>query len=234
MPSVPASTSPAASDLPRNVAACRPYLLVRARRLVGVEGAEDLVQDTLHRALDRASRFAPGTNLRAWLRRMMSNLAVDEWRKRKDHLQVAVDPATLPAPAGCQYDDRGEEGDRAGAAWAHLSSEEVHAAIRRLSPNLRTTFELHYQWQRRYEDIAGELRIPVPTVGTRLRRARERLRLLLSSPQAPAEPAGRGGSRIADLAARRRATATAAAVTADPSSLDGTSRPIAERAGTAR
>ena len=56
-----------------------------ARRLTrNDQAAEDLVQDALERAYTHYDRFQPGTNMRAWLFRILSNLAISQYRRRSD------------------------------------------------------------------------------------------------------------------------------------------------------
>lgn len=64
-----------------------------ARRLTGDEAeAEDLVQETFTRALGAADRFEPGTDLRAWLFRILRNLNLDARRRERRHPTVAAAP----------------------------------------------------------------------------------------------------------------------------------------------
>jgi RNA polymerase sigma-70 factor (ECF subfamily) len=152
------------------IAAARSDLLHRAQRMVGFSDAEDLVQSTLERALQHASRFQSGTDLGAWLRRIMSNLLVDEWRRRKPHCGGSLETEPAPAP-------------EPQPAWRELTSEDVDAAVPKLPPRLRAVFELHHEGAS-YAEIARRLNILPTTVGTRLMRARRRLRRLLSEPSA--------------------------------------------------
>ncbi|HZY05129.1 MAG TPA: sigma-70 family RNA polymerase sigma factor, partial [Anaeromyxobacteraceae bacterium] len=73
-----------------------------ARRLTGAEAdAEDLVQETFTRALGAADRFEPGTDLRAWLFRILRNLNLDRHRRERRHPAVAATPLEdLPAGEG--------------------------------------------------------------------------------------------------------------------------------------
>jgi RNA polymerase sigma-70 factor, ECF subfamily len=184
-------------DVFRDIAACRPGLLRRALGLVGPAHAEDLAQDAVERALRRLDQFRPGTNLEAWIWRIMANLAADMFRQRRVRAGASVEAETLAAPAPEDTAD-----------WERLTPEQVRAAVRQLSPKLRGVFELHHDWKLQYEEIARELRIPVGTVSTRLRRARLRLRrmltVVLDGPPPPAETARGEAAPVGDLEARRR------------------------------
>jgi RNA polymerase sigma-70 factor (ECF subfamily) len=133
---------------------------------VGPAEAEDLVQNTLERALSHADRFQHGTNLGAWLRRIMSNLMVDDWRRSRHHFSCLADDVPAPAP-------------EPRPAWHDVDVESVWAAVEALPPRLRRAFQMHTAGAS-YAEIARQLGIPTATVGTRLVRARLHLRRTLT------------------------------------------------------
>jgi RNA polymerase sigma-70 factor (ECF subfamily) len=178
---MPCPVRPDLDQLSRNIAACRPGLLFRARRLVGPGDADDLTQSTIERALSHIDDFQPDTNLFGWLRRIMFNLSVDGWRRRKAQLPCLVDPDDLPTPAADEQ-----------PAWAGLTRADVRGAARTLSPPFRRVFELHHEWGLSYAEIGRQLRIPTGTVGTRLMRARHQVRAALSALVAARSAADRG------------------------------------------
>ena len=186
-----------------DLAACRALLLQRARALVGAVNAEDLVQDAMERALRKAGQFEPGTNLAAWVTRIMTNLAADQWRKGRKWAPARISPDGLAAPTS---DDEPE--------WEGLSREDVREAVRKLSPRVRQVFELHHDWQLGYADVARQLGVPLGTVCTRLHRARRKLRELLSlaltEPGSEGATQPRGAGTIRHLTAKRRQGSTSA------------------------
>jgi len=134
--------------------------------------AEDLLQDTLERALRAAWRFRPGTNLHAWLVRIMRNLFTD--RCRRSALIRNVNARVLEADAVTEP----------AAPVSHLdllSMADVEAALREIGPEHRKVFEMAYVQRLSYGAIAERLRIPLSTVGTRLWRAKAKLRLALKN-----------------------------------------------------
>jgi RNA polymerase sigma-70 factor (ECF subfamily) len=139
--------------------------------------ADDLVQDTLERALRNAERWTAGTNLQAWLFTIQHNLFIDHCRghrltsRRPALLLTLVDAAREPAPI-----------------WETLTSADVLEACRSLDPRLREVFVLVAIEQRSYQDAARMLGIPVATVGTRIHRARGKLRSLLCQTLAGSGP----------------------------------------------
>ena len=140
-----------------------------ARRLCGnAADADDLVQETYVRALRALERYEDRGNLRSWLASIMNNLFIDRCRKAKrtpktemiDDLQVA-----MPEPV-------------APPAWAQVTPEQIRAALDQLAPAFREVYELHTAG-RAYDQIASDLGIPKNTVGTRLIRARKKLKEIL-------------------------------------------------------
>lgn len=139
--------------------------------------AGDLVQDTFERALQRRAQYQPGTNLRAWLCTILHHLFLDRCRARHRGPQHApLDEVALPAPEPASE-----------PAWAALTRDDVVAAVARLEPDFRSVYQLHSLEGVPYQEIAARLGIPKATVGTRLARARRKLRDLLMPARAADE-----------------------------------------------
>ncbi len=159
-------------DLARQL---EPFLYATALRLCGGNAADarDLVQDTLERGLQRINQLPPGSNLRGWLGTILHNRFIDLCRSRS---REPVEPLDDKASASAPQDTAAE------APWEKISAEELHQAVDRLDDDLRTVCRLHGLERRSYKEIAQRLSIPVGTVGTRLIRARSKLRSLLGGP----------------------------------------------------
>ena len=142
-----------------------------ARHLCGnTSDAEDLVQDTYARALAGASRFEDGTNLRAWLFRILRNCFIDQARRRKIVLELPDDDIDRIAPE--QWDATRLEQLR------YLGASEVTAAIAALPVEFRFVILLDLEGFSEAE-TAEILRCPPGTVKSRLSRAKARLRAAL-------------------------------------------------------
>lgn len=149
-----------------------PWLRGLALKLTrSMSDAEDLVQDTIERALRNADKFSPAreaSHLRAWLSSILNNLFIDRCRQR--HLQPAsLEGVDAPAPVS----------DAAEPVWARLDESHVRAALPSLPEEFRTVFELHLEGAS-YQQMAAKLGVPRATVGTRLLRARRLLRELMT------------------------------------------------------
>ena len=159
-----AELSCATADLMSQVVALRPVLLRSACQTVGQADAEDLVQGTIERCLTRLDHFRPDTNLLAWLRRIMSNLMVDGWRRQGRIL----------------FDERAEQdvvapGPYEQPLWADLDIDDVRRAVAALPEKFRVVFSLHYFDGLTYASIGARLNLRPNTVGTRLLRARRQV-----------------------------------------------------------
>ena len=153
------------------VVALRPVLLVLARRMCASEAdAADVVQDALESALQAGDRLHAVENLQAWLVTILHRRMIDLFRKREreqlgdppEEPEVTQDAPVADAPL-----------------WTRIGVEQLRAAVERLEPEFREVFILHAFERRSYKDIAAALAIPQNTVGTRLLRARRKLRVLL-------------------------------------------------------
>jgi RNA polymerase sigma-70 factor (ECF subfamily) len=169
----PSSRPPAATPHPVEALARQHYepLLRFATRLCGepVE-AKDLVQDTFERALRRYDTFDPAMSARAWLYSILHNAFIDRCRRRVK--TVSTESFDPPAPPAV-------EDEPAPPAWSRISTEQLRVAVDALAPDFREVYRKHAIDGRSYRDISVELGIPENTVGTRLARAREKLRRIL-------------------------------------------------------
>jgi len=146
-----------------------------ARYLVRTEAdAEDLVQETYARAFAAAGRFEPGTNLKAWLFRILRNLFLD--RLRRDRRATEPLDEDAPAEAG---DDAWLRGDVELEAMRRLVGAEIEGALRALSEEARTTVLLDVEGFTEPE-MAQVLGCAPGTVKSRLSRARATLRRRLA------------------------------------------------------
>jgi RNA polymerase sigma-70 factor (ECF subfamily) len=125
--------------------------------------ADDLVQDTLLRGLDKAHLWQPGTDLRAWLFTIMHNQYVNDIRRAaREQVPIDVDlvASTLPATTD-------------PSASRQLS--ELDHALGRLSKGQREVVLLVGLEGMSYDEAAKILRVPIGTIRSRLGRAREAL-----------------------------------------------------------
>jgi RNA polymerase sigma-70 factor (ECF subfamily) len=143
-----------------------PRLRRYARALAGDRiAADDLVQDTLERAWSKFHLYRRGTDLRAWLFTVMHNVHVNQLR------------ASRPA---AQLDEEMPELAQAARETDGLVLRDLDAAIRRLPPDQREVLLLVALEDMSYDEAASTLGIPIGTVMSRLARAREKLRAMLS------------------------------------------------------
>lgn len=142
-----------------------PRLRRYARALTGDAGrADDLVQDTLERALVKLDLWRPGSDMRAWLFTLMHNLFVNQIRSG--------------GPSQCELDEAADVPVSGGQADA-LAVRDIHAALVKLPTEQREVILLVGLEQFSYAEAAKVLGLPIGTVMSRLSRARERLRDLL-------------------------------------------------------
>ncbi len=155
-------------DFGAQATAVIPRLRRYARALTGnTLLADDLVQDTLERALIKRHLWRRGSDLRAWMFTIMHNVFVNQIRARAANATVALDAEAFAIAAPLNPIDFLEVGD-------------IDSAIRRLPDEQREVLLLVALEELSYGETAKALGIPVGTVMSRLSRARERLRIALS------------------------------------------------------
>ena len=158
---------------PQDIVAEIPRLRRYARALAGeAVRADDLVQDTLERALGKWSLWRPG-NLRAWLFSIMHNLFVNQARSPR-LVDYPGDDALPDLPTRATQNDA-------------LELRDFVLSLSRLPEEQREVLLLVVLEDLSYEDTAKVLDVPIGTVMSRLSRGRERLRALLEGSE-PAEP----------------------------------------------
>jgi len=152
-----------------------------ARRLVGSrEEAEDLVQETYARAFRSWRSFTPGTNMRAWLLRILTNLNVDRGRR------IQRTPDMQPLEEGDYYlankvaSAAGEEALEQDVVVERMSQDSVVKALSEIQPQFRDVVVLVDIGDFTYADAAQILDIPIGTVMSRLHRGRRALKQRLA------------------------------------------------------
>ena len=147
-----------------------------ARHLVGSrEEAEDLMQETYARAFRSWRSFQPGTNLRAWLLRILTNLNIDRGRRKQRS------PEMQPLEEGDYFlynrleEDVGAPADEERIV-ERLSQDGIVSALSTVPHDFRDAIVLVDIGDFSYQEAAQILDIPVGTVMSRLHRGRRILK----------------------------------------------------------
>lgn len=161
----------------RFIAEHRGVLEARARQLCrGHLDPADLVQECLLRAFRHYGSLRDPKRGRAWLLQILTRSFFDLLRKqRSEPAQQPLDDVDLP-----------ELPPEAAPAWDSITLAQLQAAVERLPEDVRGCYRMHALEGKNYVFIAAKLGIPSATVGTRLLRARRKLREILlpgSSPE---------------------------------------------------
>ena len=147
-----------------------------ARRLVSSrEEAEDLVQETYQRAFRSWRSYTPGTNLRAWLFRILTNLNIDRGRREQRT------PDIQPIEEGDYFlynrlEEAGGAADDEERVVERLSQDSIVQALSAVPHDFRDVVVLVDIGDFSYQDAAQILDIPVGTVMSRLHRGRRVLK----------------------------------------------------------
>ncbi len=139
--------------------------------------AEDLLQETFAKALTASEQFRPGTNLNAWLRRIMINVFISGYRKRRAEPQFVTGDAAGPQLLGAPSHD----GSAEDQVVRRLLDADLIAALRALPDRHRTVVYLADLEGLGYRQISALTGIPLGSVKSCLHRARHRLRADLAA-----------------------------------------------------
>lgn len=153
------------------VVALLPVLRRYAHALTGnAAWADDLMQDTAERALNKRLKWRPDSNLKAWLLTMLRNLYIDQLRKQHEAPDGGEDGPWPSEPLQEQVDG--------------LFLRDVQRALYCLPLDQREVLLLVGLEELSYQEAAAVLGIPRGTVMSRLSRARERMHDLMSGDEA--------------------------------------------------
>ncbi|MER9299260.1 sigma-70 family RNA polymerase sigma factor [Mesorhizobium sp. M0621] len=140
------------------------------------DAADDLVQDSLERALSRMANWTVGDTPRSWLLTIMHNLFIDQLRRAKRHAQaVTTISKTIDAIAMSPEAER-------------LVSVDVFSALQQINPERRAALVLVAVEGLSYDDASKALGIPAGTLASRIVRGREELRSILEGVAQPRRP----------------------------------------------
>lgn len=141
-------------------------------RLTGdQDNASDLLQETFIRLYNNRTKIDTEDNFKNWLYRVATNIAYDYFRKKKRENLISIDDESLSETIELEI------------SYSNLEKEilgiDLENALGEMRPHYRNILLLFYREGFSYEEIAGILELPLNTIKTHLRRARQELSELL-------------------------------------------------------
>ncbi|MCB0507742.1 MAG: RNA polymerase sigma factor [Bacteroidetes bacterium] len=137
-----------------------------------VNDADDLIQETILRALTNEDKFQQGTNIKAWLFTIMKNIFINDYRKKVKRNTI------LDTTDNLHYLNSAIVTTNAGERSFVMN--DIRNALMKISHELRVPFLMHYKGYK-YQEIAEQLNLPLGTVKSRIFFARKELKSLLEN-----------------------------------------------------
>ena len=143
----------------------RPFALKLTR---DSEAADDLMQETMLKAITNREKFSEGTNLKAWLYTIMKNTFITQYHRmvrRNTFIDTTDNLHYINSPSHVT----------SNGSSSTFALEDINEAIEKLKPEYRDPFMMHFRGFK-YHEIADELAIPIGTVKNRIHIARKHLK----------------------------------------------------------
>ena len=158
--------------------------------------AEDVVQETFAKAYGSFHQFTPGTNLKAWLYRILTNTYINSYRKKQRQPQLS-DGENIEDWQLARAESHTSSGLKSAetVALENLPDSDVKEALQKLAPDFRLAVFLADVEGFSYKEIAGIMGTPIGTVMSRLNRGRTQLRALLADYARDRGMVRQGGSK---------------------------------------
>lgn len=157
------------SLLVQNSGFLRPIAISLTRN---TDNANNLIQETLYRALSNRDKYLPHTNIRAWLSTIMRNIFINDYRRKARQKTIFAD---APQENAINWQHPGIS----NAAESNIQMKEIKAAISNLPEIFKTPFLLYFEGYK-YNEIADLLAEPLGTVKSRIHFARKLLKEQIS------------------------------------------------------
>lgn len=143
--------------------------------------AQDLVQDTYAKAFTSFHQFEPGTNLKAWLYRILTTTFINNYRKNQRRPQISAGEVEdwQIADASSHTSDQGKSAE--DEALAGIADKDVKEALSAMPEEFRIAVYLSDVEGFSYKEIAEITNVPTGTVMSRLHRGRKLLRTSLAT-----------------------------------------------------
>lgn len=143
----------------------RPYAISLTN---DAEETEDLLQETMLKALSNSEKYQANTNLKAWLYTIMKNIFINDYRRKTKYRTMVDTTDNLFYINSSQI----EEPDKANS---QLVMQDLDRILNTVSDEYRTPFLMHHEGYK-YQEIAEKYKIPLGTVKSRIFLARQELK----------------------------------------------------------